>query len=77
MIMFLFPKTMNVFFFPLVNAEEDKKDTVLKCSFADLSDFCLGKSISSISLFLYPLSKGKLSSSNAEYYFLRKKKFGL
>ncbi|XP_038286644.1 anoctamin-3 isoform X4 [Canis lupus baileyi] len=24
-----------------VNAEEDKKDSVLKCSFADLSDFCL------------------------------------
>ncbi|XP_029771415.1 anoctamin-3 [Suricata suricatta] len=24
-----------------VNAEDDKKDSVLKCSFADLSDFCL------------------------------------
>nr|XP_035967387.1 anoctamin-3-like [Halichoerus grypus] len=24
-----------------VNAEEDKKDSLLKCSFADLSDFCL------------------------------------
>lgn len=38
---------VDVFFFffspPTVNAEEDKKDSVLKCSFADLSDFCLGK----------------------------------
>ncbi|XP_073072436.1 anoctamin-3-like [Manis javanica] len=24
-----------------VNTEEDNKDSVLKCSFADLSDFCL------------------------------------
>ncbi|KAI5932952.1 Anoctamin-3 [Manis javanica] len=29
-----------------VNTEEDNKDSVLKCSFADLSDFCLGMNVS-------------------------------
>lgn len=37
-----------------VNTEEDNKDSVLKCSFADLSDFCLGESILSVSFLLSP-----------------------
>lgn len=37
-----------------VNPEEDNKDSVLKCSFADLSDFCLGELILSISFLLFP-----------------------
>lgn len=55
-VMFLFPKTMKCLFFS-VNTEEDKKDSVLKCSFADLGDFCLGELISSSSFLLSPSPK--------------------
>lgn len=48
---------MSFFFFGSVNAEEDKKDSVLKCSFADLSDFCLGELISNIPFIFFPSLK--------------------
>lgn len=42
---FVFPSCELPYCFS-VNAEENKKESVLRCSFADLSDFCLGELIS-------------------------------